>query len=242
MNKSYTIDEIISGYYENEFAKAADIPMPQLSLRHKIRMNRIFKQYARNKNQALNTISYEKPYRETARRPLSLGKRIIIAALIVILLAFMTGFVITFVSKGFKGVVYNDNTHIFAINAEGCPTQIEKRYVLSVVPEGYELYGSDSDDTWSYTDYINVEANKYLSFEQYVKSEFNPHINTEGNELRETTINGCNAVCVEFKNNQSIGSMVIWEDQDYVLKLSGDFSLEEAMELAEKMQLMDFSS
>lgn len=232
MNKSYTIDELISGYYESKLTKTEDVPLPRFSLRHKIRMKRIFRQFAKNKSLLSHEELSSPLSAEVLHKPLAFRKRLLIAALIIILLV-MTGFVISFASKGFKGVVYQDNTHLFAINTEGCPLEIEKKYVLSVVPEGYELYESDSGGAWDITRYINRKTNQELIFTQYVKSEFNSHINTEGFELRETEINGCNAVCIDFSCEIETASMVIWEDEDYILELSSDLPLEETLVLAE---------
>ncbi len=240
MNNGYTIDELISGYYENEFKKAANTPMPRLSLRHKLRISRIFKQYAENEKQANGENPPENNSLEIIRKPLSLRKRLAAAALIIILLALMTGFVISFVSKGFKGVIYHDNTHIFAIDTEGCPTKIEKQYSLSVVPEGYELCESNSGGTREYTLYRNTKTNQELIFKQFIKSEFNTHINTEGYELKEITINNCNAVGIEFNREDGICAIVIWEEQDYILELNCDFSLDEVIKLAEENAVNGF--
>lgn len=236
MNKSYTIDELISGYYENELLKAEDIPLPRFSLKHRIRMNRIFRQFSKNKKSVSNKELPAVLSTEVVHKPLTLRKRLLIAALIIILLAFtiMTGFVIMFRADSFEGIVYNDNTHLFAINTEGCPTMIERVYVLSVVPEGFELDQSLSNETNMLTVYTNPITNQLLTFEQTVKSEFHPHINTEGHELLETEINGCNAVCIDFTTDNTISSMVIWEDKDYILELYSDFSIDETINLAER--------
>lgn len=234
MNKSYTIDELISGYYENEFLKTKDIPLPRFSLKHKIRMKRIFKQFSKNKKQIFNKELFVDHSVETKHQPLTFRKRLLIAALIIIFLAFMTGFVIVFVSKGFKGTVYHDSTRLFVINAEDFPLEIEKKYVLSVVPEDFELELSDSYEIRAITRYRNSITDQRISFYQTVKSEYFVHINTEGFELREIEINGCNAVCIDFTSDRETASMVIWEDKDYILELSCDLPLEETIILVEE--------
>ena len=240
MNKSYTIDELISGYYENEFLKTKDIPLPRFSLKHKIRMKRIFKQFSKNRKQVFNKELFIDHSTETRHQPLTLRKCLLIAALIIICLAFITGFVIVFVSNGFKGTVYHDSTQLFAFNAEGCPLEIEREYALSVIPKDFEMDQSLSTEINVITVYKNHTTNQLLTFEQTIKSEFHPHINTEGYELREIEINGCNAVCVDFTDGKEIGSMVIWEDEDYILKLNSDFPLDETINLAERNVINGF--
>ena len=49
MSKSYTMDELISGYFEKQFAEADEVPLPKFSFRHRLTMKRIFKLFEHNK-------------------------------------------------------------------------------------------------------------------------------------------------------------------------------------------------
>lgn len=240
MNNNYTIDELISGYYERELLKAEDIPTPKFTLLHKVRMNGIFRQFAKNKSLLSEKENSVSTSAEAPLKPLAFRKRLLIAALIIILLAFMTGFVTIFVSKGFKGVVYWDNTHIFAVNAEGCPSEIMREYVLSVVPEGFEKEQTVSEEIKAVTVYKNSATDQKMIFSQYTKSAFNAHISTEGYKLRETRINGRSTVYIEYDKQTDISSIVIWEDQDYILELNCDFGLEKALDLVRENSIYGF--
>lgn len=225
MSKGYTIDELISGYYEKQFSEAAEIAVPKFSLRHKMNMNKIFKLFSQNtRKTASNTF-------EKCNKPHSIKKRLMIAAIIIICLVMMTGFVLLFIAKGFVGDVYHNNTHIFAVDVSDCPSTIEKVYKLSVVPEGYELYISENEGTSIYNLYKDASG-RNIVFEQTVKSEFDSHINTEGYTLQETDVNGCNAVYIEYDNEAGISSAVIWDNGDYILELSGEFNKEDMKNLA----------
>lgn len=155
----------------------------------------------------------------------------ILAVIIVVLLAFVTGSVIVFVSSGFRGTVYNDNTRIFAFDVGGSPSVIEEQYMLSVVPEGFELCEYEANDIYVYSLYKNSE-NQTLAFQQTVKSKFHPHINTEGYDLQETKVNSCNAIYIEYINAYGVSSTVIWDNEDYILELFGDFDNNELRDLA----------
>lgn len=241
MNKSYTIDELISGYFESELKKTEDVPLPRFSLKHKIRMKQIFRQFEKSKKLLFERELSEEPSTEAVRKPLAFRNRILIAVLVIIFLAFVTtAFVVSFLSNGFKGVVYNDSTQLMAINAEGSPLEIEKEYALSVVPEGFELESVYSDETRVTTRYRNPMTNQWISFYQTVKSEYLVHINTEGFELQEIEINGCNSLCIDFTDDRETASMVIWENEDYILELSCDFPLEETIVLAEENEANGF--
>lgn len=239
MSNSYTIDEIISGYYEKQFSQTYEVSMPRLSVRHKRRMKRIFKLFAKNRVSSKNYVSYAQNYNRNTHK-ISLHKRIILAILIIAFLVVATGFVVIYFSDAFTGVVYHDNTHLLVVNTDDCPSTIEKVYKLSVVPEGYELYETSKTSVSSTVIYKNPITEESLIFDQTVKSEFNPHINTEGYTLQETNINGCNAVCIEYKIEEGVSSVVVWDNGDYVLELEGNFNKDELINLANINEINGF--
>lgn len=239
MSKSYTMDELISGYFEKQFAEVDKVPLPKFSFRHRLTMKRIFKLFEHNK--AMSDINAEDTCENVlGHKQLSFRKRLIIAVAIIVCLAVMTGFVIAFISGGFNGTVYQDNTHLFAIDTANCPSTIEKEYSLSVVPEGFEMYDVSATSTDITVMYCNPDTEQVLVFGQTVKSEFNPHINTEGFDLQETNVNSCNAVYIEYNSEQGVSSIVIWDNKDYVLMLSGDFDKNELLNLSISNEINGF--
>lgn len=239
MSKSYTMDELISGYFEKQSAEVDEVPLPKFSLRHRLTMKRIFKLCEHNK--AMSDINAEDPCEKVlGHKQLSFRKRLIIAVAIIVCLAVMTGFVIVFISGGFNGTVYQDNTHLFAIDTANCPSTIEKEYSLSVVPEGFEMYDVSATSTDITVMYCNPDTEQVLVFGQTVKSEFNPHINTEGFDLQETKVNSCNAIYIEYINAYGVSSTVIWDNEDYILELFGDFDNNELRDLAISNEINGF--
>lgn len=231
MSKSYTMDELISGYFEKQSAEVDEVPLPKFSLRHRLTMKRIFKLCEHNK--AMSDINAEDPCEKVlGHKQLSFRKRLIIAVAIIVCLAVMTGFVIVFISGGFNGTVYQDNTHLFAIDTANCPSTIEKEYSLSVVPEGFEMYDVSATSTDITVMYCNPDTEQVLVFGQTVKSKFHPHINTEGYDLQETKVNSCNAIYIEYINAYGVSSTVIWDNEDYILELFGNFDNNELRDLA----------
>ena len=71
-----------------------------------------------------------------------------------------------------------------------------------------------------------------MVFGQTVHSEFNPHINTAGYDLQETKVNSCNAIYIEYINAYGVSSTVIWDNEDYILELFGNFDNNELRDLA----------
>lgn len=234
MTESYTLEELISGYFDNEFANIEEVA-PRFSIKHKISMRKIFRKFADNayNNSSNNQTVY------VPSKPISIRKRLIIAAIIIIGMAVLTGFVIMFFADGFKGKVYHDNTHLFAVNTEGCPTTIEKEYELSVLPEGYILSKTSSGFDYVVKTYSCTDKNN-LYFIQYVKSKYNSHVNSENVSLYNIEIAGCSAVLEEHTVQDITDSVVVWDNHDYILELSGSFNKNEIIELAEKNENKGF--
>ena len=218
----------------NEFSAFEEIALPKFSAKHNRKMKKAFDIFAKNRVSAHN-----QPMTMVTKRPLSIRKQILIAAIIIVFLAFITGCVIAFISSSFRGTVYNDNTYLFAFDIGDSPTVIEEEYTLSVVPEGYELYDVSSGSINRFTTYKNI-SNQELVFEQTVKTEYNSHINTEGFIIQETFINGCDAVCIEYEKAGGINALVVWNSDEYILELYGNFSKEELVDLANSNEIIGF--
>ncbi len=240
MSESYTIDELITGYYDKQFAEAASAPIPRFSFRHRRRMKKIFELFSQNKRRIAGSKLPENKSVEFPHKPLPLSKRLLIATVIIVFMVLLTGFVKVFVSESFKGTVYQDNTRLYAVNTGDCPSTIEREYSLSILPDGFEYYDKVSDDFSVSTYYINTSTGQEIVFDQTVKSEFASHINTEGYTLEETLVNGCDAVYIEFKRESGINSLIIWNNEDYILKLYGNFAKSEILNLAKSNEINGF--
>lgn len=234
MNKTYSISDMISLYYEREFDATDETVLPQFSAKHNKKIRKAFEIFASNNPHSTKIHKFEK-----TKRPLNFRQRIVIAVAIIAFMAIATGCVIAFFSNSFRGTVHTDNTHLFAVNANDCPGTIEKVYTLSVVPEGYELYQIDNLGTSVTTVYINGYGNE-LYFTQDVKALFNPHISTEGELLCETNINGCNAICIEYNRESKYESLIIWENKEYILSLEGNFNKNQLIDLAKNNEICGF--
>lgn len=234
MSKSYSIGDLMAMYYENEFSAIEEIALPKFSAKHNRKMNRAFNAFVQNRS-----LKYNQATSTSAKRPFNIRKRILIAAIIIICLAVSTGCVIAFTSNSFRGTVYNDNTYLFAFDIGDSPTVIEEEYTLSVVPEGYKLYKTSSSSINKFTVYRNND-NEELIFQQTVKSKYNSHINTEGYLIEEIEINNCDAICVEYERKTGISSAVIWNSDEYILELHGNFAKEELIDLAKCNEIESF--
>ncbi|MBS6586521.1 MAG: DUF4367 domain-containing protein [Oscillospiraceae bacterium] len=232
MSNTYTIEELINGYYDQEFSRVSVEPVPKFSIKHRIKMKRAFNLYQK-KAKPLSMVSSNEKIR------MSLRKRVIIAVMVIVFMVIATGCIVVYITNSFRGTVYRDNTHLFAVDLNDCPDTIEKEYSLSVVPEGYKLYEVVSDEEIVYIVYRNADSEE-LIFIQTVKSKFNSHINTENNTIWEDSINGCDAISIEFDTGDNISSIVIWNSRNYILTLDGIFAKEELINLAKSNEICGF--
>lgn len=234
MNKRYSIGDLMSIYYEREFSAVEEVVLPDFTVKHNKIMRKAFNAFAINTKRLDSKFSVIE-----VKNNLSIRKRVIFAAIIIVCLALATGCIIAFVSNSFRGTVYNDNTHLFVFDANGSPSVIEDIYELSIVPTGYELCETTVSDVDVFTIYQNSFGQE-LIFVQSVKDFFNPHINTENYTIEELTIVGCHAICVEYERDLGVSSLVIWDNNEYILELHGDLTKIELIKLANSNENIGF--
>ena len=135
--------------------------------------------------------------------------------------------------------MYGDNTHLFAVNIESCPTTIEHKYYLPDLPKGFELIESDSSSFDVYTLYLNNETKQTITLSQYTKNHFKPHYDTEHHNFEDVEINSHSGLCIDLSDDEHFCSMVIWDNDDYILELFGDLSKNQLVELAKTPEVSE---
>ena len=155
--------------------------------------------------------------------------------LIIILLTFLVGCVnaiVKFVSERFNGTVYEDNTQLFVINLDNCPQTIEYQYVITNIPEGFELIKTASSPITVYTLYFNSSTGQVITLKQCVKAEFSPHYNTEKNKFEEININDNIGLYIDLSSDTRNNSVLIWDNEDYIIEISADLDKNAALDLS----------
>lgn len=218
----------------SEYADLDSTPEHKFSLKHRLAMKRIFARYERNvRKPREKAVEHTAPgeTNEHSRSHLSIKQRLAIALIIILLLALMGCGVAMFISKDFHGRIYKDNTHLFPVNLENAPLSIEYTYALNYVPDEFELIDTQSSPMMNYTLYGNASTRQTIVFSQYVKSHYNPHINTEHHTFEEININGTTGLFVNLSRN-NIGTLLIWDNGDYIIELLANLDKEGTMDLA----------
>lgn len=211
--------EILGESLKREYAKFDDAPEHKFSLKHRLAMRHIFSHYGKARKEP----------RVTCR---SLKRRVFIALAIVIFMTFLVGGLVISSWEKFRGVKYADNTHIFPDDIENCPETIEYIYSLAYVPEGFELFETDSSPIDVYTRYKNKLTNENIILSQVVKSVYDAHLNTEHHPIEEVDINGITGLCIDFSDDTHDHSLVVWDNGDYILEITADLDKEGIVDLA----------
>ncbi len=229
------LKEIMLEVHKIECGVPDDLPDFKPSLRHRLAMKRIFARFERNACKLRNerTIQ-EPPTTEHRTRRYSIKQCIIIAILIIVLLALLAGCVtaiVKFVSEHFNGTVYEDNTQLFVTDLENCPQTIEYQYALTYVPEGFELIETIPSSTSVCSIYLNSSSGQIITLEQWVKTHFSPHYNTEKSTFEEIKINDTMGLFIDFSSDKRDHSVFIWDNEDYIIEISANIAKEQAFAL-----------
>lgn len=231
MNES-VFKEILGEALKRDLAKYDNAPDHKFSLKHRLAMKYIFAKYARNvsKLKKEETIKYSVTVEHKPRS--NLKYRIITALLIIVLMSLLVGWGVVFTSEKFHGTVYHNNTQLFAVETENSPTTIEYKYVFAFVPEGFELKKTGISPSNVYSFYSNPTTGQEITLIQWVKTKFNPHYNTEHYQFEELTINGKAGLCIDFSDTTNFNTLLVWDNEDYIIEIVADLNKTEALNLA----------
>ena len=223
MTNEALLDEVLTEYYDAYLSKFDDAAEHRFSLRHRLKMKKIFRLYEKN---------VQKLYHEPAAKQHEIGKvrfsrKTVLAIVAIVLLSVIVGCAVAyFVSESFRGTVHDDNTQLFAINVGGAPTTIEYTYYLSNPPRGFKLLETDISDYDAYSNYVNNDTGEYIIIFQYVKGKYDPHFNTENKKLSKIDFDGREAVILETSNSNEDSFILVLDNGEYILEIITNCSKE----------------
>lgn len=171
MNKSYSVGDLLSLYYENEFAAVEKAELPDFSAKHKRKMQRIFNLFEKNKARMDNSrMIFSVPSQ------LSFKKRLLFNVIIIVGLAFLAGCANALITKNFYETAYSDFMNIFGYHM--------------YIPDGYMHFTAQTGDKKVIT-IVNEDSNVEL---------INPKagISIDKSDLKQAEIASCGTVFVEF--------------------------------------------
>lgn len=222
----FTIEEVIAEAHKLETESFDDMPKHKFSRQHRINMKRIIALYEKNTCK-LERHTYKFSF-----------KRMIIIVCVVLLAALIATAAVIVINE-FKAVQHTDNTELFVINPVGAPTEIgENLYQITDLPYGYVI----EDETLSIRNhvviYVNEASGKSFMFRQFTKEAFDVHYDSEGAYFEETEINGHSALYMEVNKNDYMSCLLLWDNGDYILEISGNLSKDELLTLAKSAEII----
>lgn len=213
------LEEALEAVYKAEFAEFDNAPDHIFSLRHRIRMRRVFAIYEKNTN----------------KRKVKFSRKMVLALIIIILLAVISGCTAVIISR-FKNTVYEDNTLLQAEDFTMGKEFIEELYYFPVIPDGYEY---DSELTAemcagkmhviSYSDEVRL-----LVLTQSTHDIYETHYNTEYNDFEDIVIKSHTGLYLVSPNG-NVGT-VVWDNGDYIFEIEATLTKEELIRLAESLE------
>lgn len=215
----------------SEYAEIENEPDHKFSRKHRLAMKRIFARYERNvrKLRAKEPAPTAQIVENKPRYRLS--RQVFLAMIVIILAAFLVGWVVVYVSTNFHGTVYHDYTELTPKKTMDCPQTIEYKYELEYVPDGFEQINTVTSRTSAYTLFMNKSTNQSISICQWVKTHYKPSLNTEYRSLEEVDVNDEKGVCIDFSDNTKSKSLVVWDNGDYIIEIIADLDKENTINL-----------
>ncbi|MCM1059785.1 MAG: DUF4367 domain-containing protein [Eubacterium sp.] len=219
----YLLEDLLEEAYKLDFAEFDNPPKHRFSLRHRMRMRKIFSRFKKNARH------YSIPVHKVGKNMLRWAVMIIILAALTITAAAVT---LSFLRRE-----HEDNTELFAANIEGAPEVLEEIYVLTALPEEYECTSDNLMDILHGCGFTNKITGQTVSFHQFVKSYFDVHYNTEENNFENISINNYEGLYIDFEYDGVESGLLVWDNGDYIFELTGDFSKKELIHLAETVKI-----
>ena len=226
-------DLILEEWFESEWEELADAPEFKTSQKHNRAMKRIFRRYERNTRKL-------RPRTDIGIR--NTRKRLLVAMLVIIL-AVLTGCAAYVMSKSFRVEGQGKYTEVTLLSIENCPTIIEDKYYLSGLSNEFELTDtqipSATNPPYIVKCYENKQTGQRIRFKQYIKSEYGLHrYHTKGLKFIELEINDHSALFFNHSTDDYDMTWVLWDNGDYLLSVMGDLPKKDLLDLAESTKVL----
>lgn len=234
------LDDILTEYYERDFAEFSNAPEHKFSLKHRLAMRKIFRMYARNKQSRVCETEIAAPAVRDKSHKSPKTKIIIAIAVIICAVLFVGSWVPKrCYSDSFCEIKYHENSLFRAINYAGSPQSIEERYVLSEIPSGFELSDYYETDNQACARYKNPDTGLHFFFRQYTKKAYSTYLYPPKNgDTEYIKLNGRDGICVYSKPSERRDyTILIWDCGDYILKLQGNVPKELPLSLANSTKI-----
>ena len=229
-------DQIAKEEYEN---RPVEIPEHRFSLRFHWKMHKLFRMSGAGKKEGVGKTGGSPM--ELFRPIRSKRKMAAIALLILMLVGGTTIAAEPFIRWLQNFYIEHNEDHVVVQNNE-LDESVEhtkenfRKYRLTEVPEGYSLESEKFDEGFQryLLIYINEEDTLFLK-QTWQEDKSAENLTSDNQELMDVKVNGFTGY---FAEDDGIGSLVL-SNGVYKIVLGGEFSKEELVQLANKLELVD---
>lgn len=182
------------------------------------------------KNMAKLVKSYDKPYFKMIN---TAGKRVACILIVLFTASFFTLMNVEAVKNSFIDFFiqhFNKFSIVRSVDND-IPETIEDIYVITYDLSDYHIDYEKYDDYSRNITYLN--GDDVIDYFQYVKSDFDIHLNTENADIASETVNGHEAIYYCDNHNYH---HLIWDNGDYIISLSTTISKDALIEIANSVQ------
>lgn len=229
-------DQIAKEDYEN---RPVEIPEHKFSLRFRWKMHKLFWMSGAGKKEGVGNTGGSPM--ELFRPVHSKRKMAVIALLILMLVGGTTVAAEPFIRWLQNFYVEQNEDHVVVQNNE-VDESVEhtkenfRRYRLTEVPEGYSLESEKFDEGFQryFFTYVNGEKTLFLK-QTWQEDKSAENLTSDTENLKDVKVNGFTGYYAE---DNGVGSLVL-SNGVYKLVLCGEFSKEELIEFANKLELIN---
>ena len=229
-------DQIAKEEYEN---RPVEIPAHKFSLRFHWKMHKLFRMSGAGKKEGVG---------KTGGSPMELFRPIRskrkMAAIVLLILMLVGGTTIAaepFI-RWLQNFYIEQNEDNVVVQNNELDESVEhtkenfRKYRLTEVPEGYSLESEKFDEGFQryLLIYINEEDTLFLK-QTWQEDKSAENLTSDNQELMDVKVNGFTGY---FAEDDGIGSLVL-SNGVYKIVLGGEFSKEELVQLANKLELVD---
>lgn len=132
--------------------------------------------------------------------------------------------------------IFDTHTEVQAIQDDTAPESFEDIYVITNIPDGFEIvFQNDNIEETPVlmTEYRNGQ--KRIIVNQWIKSQYDVNVNTEGFEMVRIDINGNEGFIVDMDDDYYIA----WDDGDYILEIIGNIGENALIDIAKSVQKVE---
>lgn len=206
--------------YRQEFAEFTKGGEYRFSLRHRLKMRKVFQKYDNSKTIDLSISS--KP---------TLRRRLMVALIVALTAVILTITVIGIITNGFRFVEHEDHTQFDAADIIDYPTTIEEIYEPTWIPEGFKVI--EIEELKAVREVKYVYNNDHFMICQLTKPTFIGYADSQKYYAENIDVNGCTAT---YWKSEGINK-IFWDNGQYIISISGTITKEELIKLAKSTKL-----